>query len=42
MVSTYKTVVFWASVAQLDARPTSDQEVAGSISAGFGKIFSWR
>ena len=28
-----------ASVAQLDARPTGDQEVAGSISAGLAKFF---
>ena len=31
-----------ASVAQLDARLTGDQEVAGSTSAEFGKILSWR
>ena len=29
-------------MAQLDARPTSDQGVAGSISAGSGNILSWR
>ena len=29
-----------ASVAQLDARPTGDQEVAGSTPAGSGNIFS--
>ena len=34
---------FWqASVAQLDARPTGDQEVAGSIPAEIGNILSWR
>ena len=31
-----------ASVAQLDARPTEDQEVAGSTSAEVGNILSWR
>ena len=32
-----------ASVAQLlDARPTSDQEVAGSTPAEVGNILSWR
>ena len=31
-----------ASVAQLDARPTGDQEVAGSTPAEVGNIFSWR
>ena len=31
-----------ASVAQLDARPTGHQEVAGSIPAEFGNILSWR
>ena len=31
-----------ASVAQLDARPTGDQEVAGSIPAEVGNILSWR
>ena len=30
-----------AAVAQSDARPTSDHEVAGSISAGSGNILSW-
>ena len=30
------------SVAQSDARPTGDQEVAGSIPAGPGIILSWR
>ena len=29
-----------ASVAQLDARPTGDQEVEDSIPAGSGNIFS--
>ena len=29
-----------ASVAQLDARPTRDQEVAGSNPANFGNILS--
>ena len=28
-------------MAQLDARPTGDQEVAGST-AGVGKILSWK
>ena len=35
----------WAqpvSVAQLDARPTGDQEVAGSNPAEVGNILSWR
>ena len=31
-----------ASVAQLDARPTGDQEVAGLIPAKVGNILSWR
>ena len=31
-----------ASVAQLDARPIGDQEVAGSIPAEVGSILSWR
>ena len=31
-----------ALVAQLDARPTSDQEVAGLTSTGVGSILSWR
>ena len=31
-----------ASVAQLDARPTGDQEVAGSTPAEVGSILSWR
>ena len=31
-----------ASVAQLDARPSGDQEVAGLILAGPGSILSWR
>ena len=31
-----------ASVAQLDARPTGDQEVAGSTFAEVGKILSLR
>ena len=31
-----------ASVAQLDARPTGDQEVAGSTPAEVGNILSWR
>ena len=30
------------SVAQLDARPTGDQEVAGSTPAGVCNILSWR
>ena len=29
-------------VAQLDARPTGDQEVAGSAPAEVGNILSWR
>ena len=29
------------TVAQSDSRPTADKEVAGSISAGSGNIFSW-
>ena len=35
-------VVELASVAQLDARPTGDQEVAGSNPAKVGNILSWR
>ena len=31
-----------ASVAQLDARPTRDQEVTGSISDEVGNILSWK
>ena len=31
-----------ALVAQLDARSTGDQEIAGSIPAGYGNILSWR
>ena len=31
-----------ASVAQLDARPTVDQKVAGSIPAEVGNTLSWR
>ena len=31
-----------ASVAQLDARQTGDQEVAGSTPAEVGNILSWR
>ena len=31
-----------ASVAQLDARPTGDQEVVGSTPAEVGNILSWR
>ena len=31
-----------ALVAQLDARPTEDQEVAGSTPAEVGNILSWR
>ena len=31
-----------ASVAQLDARPTGDKEVAGSTPAEAGNILSWR
>ena len=31
-----------ASVAQLDACPTADQEVAGSTPAKVGNILSWR
>ena len=31
-----------ALVAQLDARPTGDQEVAGSTPAKVGNILSWR
>ena len=30
-----------ASVAQLDARPTGDQEVAGSTPTEVGNILSW-
>ena len=29
-------------MAQLDARPTDDQEVAGSTPAGSANILSWR
>ena len=35
-------VIWPASVAQLDARPTGDQEVAGSTPAEVGNILSWR
>ena len=35
----YKTL---ASVAQLDARPTGDQKVAGSTPTEVGNILSWR
>ena len=31
-----------ASVAQLDACPTGDQEVTGSIPTEVGNILSWR
>ena len=31
-----------APVAQLDARPTGDQKVAGSTPAEVGNILSWR
>ena len=31
-----------ASVVKLDARPTGDQEVAGSTPAEVGNILSWR
>ena len=31
-----------ASVAQLDARPTGDQEVAGSTPRRVGNILSWK
>ena len=31
-----------ASVAQLDARPTGDREVADSTPAEVGNILSWR
>ena len=31
-----------ASVAQLDTRPTGDQEIAGSNPAEDGNILSWR
>ena len=31
-----------ASVAQLDARPTGDQEVVGSTPTKVGNILSWR
>ena len=31
-----------ASVAQLDARPSGDQEVGGSTPAKVGNILSWR
>ena len=34
---------FWpASLAQSDARPTGDQDVAGSIPTGSGNILPWR
>ena len=37
------TIIKLASVAQSNARPTGDQEVAGSILAGSGNVlFSWR
>ena len=29
-------------MAQSDAHPTGDQEVAGSIPAGYGNILPWR
>ena len=35
-------MMLMASVAQLDARPTGDQEVAGSTPAEVGNILSWR
>ena len=36
-------LVLWpVSVAQSEAHPTGDQEVAGSIPAGYGNIYSWR
>ena len=35
-------VHFLVSVAQLDARPTGDQEVVGSTPAEVGNILSWR
>ena len=40
----FSPVIFFmpASVAQLDARPTGDQEVAGSTPAEVGNILSWR
>ena len=37
-----RTLLELASVAQFDARPTGDQEVAGSTPAEEGNILSWR
>ena len=37
----YQHIYMPASVAQLDARPTGDQEVAGSTPAEVGDILSW-
>ena len=38
--------LFWhvepASIAQMDAHPTGDQEVAGSTPTEVGNILSWR
>ena len=31
-----------SSMAQLDARPTGDQEIVGSTPTEVGNIFSWR
>ena len=38
----FNLVMLPASVARLDARPTGDQEVAGSTPAEVGNILSWR
>ena len=39
---TLMSFILLASVARLDARPTADQEVAGSTPAEVGNILSWR
>ena len=41
-VSDLLPIKLLASVARLDARPTGDQEVAGSTPAEVGNILSWR
>ena len=43
MLGIVDTSTYWpASVAQLDAHPTGDQEVARSTPAEIGDILSWR
>ena len=41
-IKPFKKLYAPALVAQLDARPTGDQEVAGSTPAEVGNILSWR